>query len=80
LLTIGDVNNDGVNDVAVSYFDDNSLTVYLMSNKGTVASSSTIAVGKHPKGISVNDLNGDSKADIVVAENGDNDIAIIWGK
>ncbi|HTK38256.1 MAG TPA: VCBS repeat-containing protein [Pyrinomonadaceae bacterium] len=80
LLAIGDVNNDGVNDIGVSYFDDNSLTVFFMSDKGMVASNSTIAVGKHPKGIAIRDLNGDGKSDIAVAENGDNDVAVIWGK
>ena len=80
LLAIGDVNNDGVNDVAATYFDDNCIALFLMNDKTGVSSNSTIPVGKHPKGIAISDLNGDGKADIVVAENGDNDVAIIWGK
>jgi len=80
LLAIGDINNDGVNDVAATYFDDNCITLFLMNDKAGVSSSSTIPMGKHPKGIVISDLNGDGKSDIAVAENGDNDVAIVWGK
>jgi hypothetical protein len=80
LLAIGDVNNDGINDVVVSYFDDNSIGLFLMDGKGGVLASSTVAVGKNPKGVAIRDLNGDGRADIVVAENGSDDVVIIWGK
>jgi hypothetical protein len=79
-LAIGDVNGDGVADVAVTYTDSDSIALFLMSRQGTVASSSTIAVGKRPKGIAIHDLNGDGKGDIVVADNGDNNVMVIWGR
>ncbi|MGH9873508.1 MAG: FG-GAP repeat domain-containing protein [Pyrinomonadaceae bacterium] len=79
-VAIGDVNGDGVNDIAVSSPDDNNITVFLMSSRGTVASSSTIAVGGKPKGLAIRDLNGDGKADVVTTNNGDNTVTIVLSK
>jgi hypothetical protein len=78
-VVIGDVNGDGVNDVAVSSPDDNSITLFQMSGKG-VASSSTIAVGGKPKGLAIRDLNGDGKADMVITNNGDNAVTVMLSK
>jgi hypothetical protein len=79
-VAIGDVNGDGVADIAVSSPDDNNITVFLMSSRGTMASSSTIAVGGKPKGLAIRDLNGDGKAEIVTTNNGDNTITVILSK
>jgi hypothetical protein len=79
-LAIGDVNGDGVADVAVANTGSDDITLFLMSRAGTVASSSTIAVGRKPKGIAIQDLNGDGKAEIVVADNGDNQVTVISGR
>jgi hypothetical protein len=80
LAAIGDVNGDGVNDIAVSSLDGNNITLFLMSSKGTVASISTIAISGHPKGLAIRDLNGDDKADIVVANNSDNTVTVMLSK
>jgi hypothetical protein len=80
LAAIGDVNGDGINDIAVSSPDGNNITLFLMSNKGTVASSSTITVSGHPKGLAIRDLNGDGKADIVVANNSDNTVTVMLSR
>jgi hypothetical protein len=79
-LAIGDVNGDGVADVAVTNTDGDNLSLFLLSRRGSVASSSTVAVGRQPKGIAIRDLNGDGKGDIVVADNGDNNVLVIWGR
>jgi hypothetical protein len=78
-VAIGDVNGDGVNDIAVSSPDGNNITLFLMSSKG-VASSSTIAIGGKPKGLAIRDLNGDGKADIVITNNGDNTVTVMLSK
>jgi len=80
LAAIGDVNGDGVADIAVSSPDGNNITLFLMSGKGTVASSSTIAISGHPKGLAIRDLNGDGKADIVVTNNSDNTVTVMLSR
>jgi FG-GAP-like repeat/FG-GAP repeat len=77
---LGDVNGDGVADIAVSSPDGNSITLFLMGAQGTVTSSSTTAVSGHPKGLAIRDLNGDGKADIVVTNNGDNTVTVMLSK
>ena len=78
-VAIGDVNGDGVADIAVSSPDGNNITLFLMSSKG-VASSSTIAIGGKPKGLAIRDLNGDGKADMVITNNSDNTVTVILSK
>jgi hypothetical protein len=80
LVAIGEVNGDGVNDIAVSSLDGNNITLFLMSSKGAVASISTIAISGHPKGLAIRDLNGDDKADIVVANNSDNTVTVMLSR
>jgi hypothetical protein len=79
-VAIGDVNGDGVNDIAVSSPDGNNITLFLMSRRGPVASSSTITVGGKPKGLAIRDLNGDGNADVVTTNNGDNTVTIMLSK
>ena len=79
-VAMGDVNGDGVHDIAVSSPDDNNITLFLMNSRGTVASSSTIAVGGKPKGLAIRDLNGDGKADMVVTNNGDDAVTVMLSK
>lgn len=80
LAAIGDVNGDGVNDIAVSSPDGGNITLSLMSNKSSVSSSYIIAVSGKPKGLAIRDLNGDGKADIVVTNNADNAVTIVLSK
>jgi hypothetical protein len=80
LAAIGDVNGDRVADIAVSSPEGNNITLFLMSSKSNVASSSTITISGKPKGLAIRDLNGDGKADIVVTNNGDNTVTVILSK
>jgi len=79
-VAIGDVNGDGIADIAVSDNGSNTIKLFLMSKKGNVLASSIITVGNHPKGIVIADLNGDGKCEIVVCNNLDNDITLITSK
>ena len=80
IAAAGDVNGDGIADVAVSSPDGDSVTVFLMSVKGAAASSYTITVGGRPKGLAIRDLNGDGKADIVVTNNSDNAVTVMLSR
>lgn len=78
-VAIGDVNGDGVADIAVSSPDGNTITLFLMGHKG-VASRSTLAIGGRPKGLAIRDLNGDGKADLAITNIGANTVTVVFGK
>ena len=75
-VAIGDVNSDGIQDIAVTNYKSNSVTVFIMSKRG-VESSYIIPVGSKPDGIAIGDLNGDRKKDIIVANCGSNFLTLI---
>ena len=77
---IGDVNGDGVADVAVSNPDGDKITVFTMSQNGAVASRAAVSVPGHPKGLLLRDLNGDEKAEVVTTNNSSDSVTVITGK
>lgn len=80
MVAIGDVNGNGVSDVVVSNPDSDTITIFLMSRKGSVTARSTVLVPEHPKGVAIRDLNGDGKADTVVTNSATNSVTVIFGK
>jgi hypothetical protein len=76
-VAIGDLNGDGIKDIAVANYKSNNITVFIM-NKHGVAASYTIKTGTFPDGIAIADLNGDGKGDIVVSNSGKYYINIIF--
>lgn len=75
-VAIGDINGDGINDIAVTNYNGNSITIFLM-NRNTVASSYTISVGQKPDGIAIADVDGDGKNEILITNSLDNTLSII---
>lgn len=78
-LAIGDLNGDGVNDIAVTNYNDKSISIFYMG-KNTVTGIKTIAVGNRPDGISIHDMNGDGKNDILVSNYDDGTIMVLFNK
>ncbi|HLY69969.1 MAG TPA: VCBS repeat-containing protein [Puia sp.] len=78
-VAIGDLNGDGINDIAVTNYNDKSITIFYMGRK-TVAGIKTVAVGNRPDGIAIHDMNGDGKNDILVSNADDNNIMILFNK
>jgi len=65
-------------DVAAANMTGNSVSVLLGGKDGIrPAPGSPVTVGKDPEFIALGDLNGDGKADIVVAETEGNTVRVI---
>lgn len=80
MVAVGNVNGDGVADVVVSNPDSNSIAVFTMTRKGSVASRTTVSVPGHPKGLAIGDVNGDGKGDIVITNNAENSVTVLFSK
>ncbi|HYA18576.1 MAG TPA: FG-GAP-like repeat-containing protein [Bryobacteraceae bacterium] len=80
-ITAGDFNDDGIPDLAVSNFQDSTVTVLLGNGSGgfTAASGSPISVGTSPGPVAVGDFNGDGIQDLAVASYGNNTVTVLLG-
>ncbi|MCE2881611.1 MAG: VCBS repeat-containing protein, partial [Planctomycetaceae bacterium] len=76
----GDLNGDGVDDVAVSLSAGETVSgaviVFLGDGKGLVQSTQ-VGTGKDPRGIAAADFDLDSKLDLVVALRGDDAVQVL---
>ncbi|MBV9988631.1 MAG: VCBS repeat-containing protein [Chitinophagaceae bacterium] len=78
-VAIGDLDDDGINDIAVTNYNDKSISLFFMSKNG-VRKTQTISAGQRPDGIAIKDINGDRKADILVCNFDDNTVLILTSK
>lgn len=82
-LAVGDFNHDGNLDLAVTEYGFNTpgvLAIYLGQGNGTFKAGATYQVGSLPYDVTVADFNGDGILDLATANNGDNDVTILFGK
>jgi hypothetical protein len=76
-LAIGDLNGDKINDIAVTNYNDGSISIFYMGKTG-VEKIKTMRVGNRPDGICIGDFNKDGKNDIVVSNFDDGTITLLF--
>lgn len=78
-VATGDLNNDGIDDIAVSNYRSNFISVYYMGKNG-VQSSMQLPIGKHSDGIAICDIDGDGKKDTIATSSDDNNVVIFFSR
>ena len=80
-VSLGDFNGDGKLDLVVGAGSDyaGSLSVLLGKGDGTFQAYAAYSAGGPPYSVAVGDFNGDSKADLVVANYGQNTVGVLLG-
>ncbi len=79
-ITIGDIDQDGKLDVAITNYGSNTLSILRnLSNIGIIsfAPKVDIAAGIQPYSVSIADIDGDSKIDATVVNFGGNSISVL---
>ncbi len=77
-LAIGDLNGDGSQDLVVTAFRSNSVSV-LMGNGHGAFQSPVVYSASYPCSSAVADLNGDGKLDVVVTNYTSNTVGVLFG-
>lgn len=72
----GDFNNDGLLDLAVSNFDDNSISILSNLGGGSFSQTQTVATLEHPTAVAVQDFDNDGNLDLAAAILGVNRLQI----
>ncbi len=81
-VAIGDVNGDGRPDLAVVNSVSNNVSVLLGNgppNSGTFAAAVNYATGISPQSVAINDLNGDGRPDLAVANLNSGNVSVLRG-
>ena len=78
-LALGDFNQDGFPDIAVTASDSNSVFVLLGAGDGTFRPAVGFFTGAFPTGLIIQDLNGDRKLDLAVANQDDGAVSVLPG-
>jgi hypothetical protein len=80
-VAVGDLNGDGVVDIAVANQGSNDVSILLATGAGTFGSPGTLPVGNEPRALAVADLNNDGQRDLVVASHsgGAHNVSVLLG-
>ncbi len=77
LIAIGDLNSDGVPDLAVALGGNNGVSVLEGVGDGSFQNFVTFTTGAGPSGVIAADLNGDGKLDLALPNLGSNAVSVL---
>src|SRR2546429_36526 len=77
-VAIGDLNRDGIPDLAVANYTTGDVSVLLGVGDGTFATAVNYGAHTTPLSVAIGDLNGDGKLDLAVA-NYTTDVSVLLG-
>ncbi len=78
-VAVGDLNGDGIPDMVVANYTDDTVGVMLGKGGGTFGSQETFDAGPGPNGVVLADINGDGNLDIVVPDRNSEEISTLLG-
>ncbi|WP_414756249.1 FG-GAP-like repeat-containing protein, partial [Anabaena sp. CCY 9910] len=79
-VTVGDFNDDGLQDLAVANEGGNNVSVLLGQGNGSFGAATNFNVGVDPISVTVGDFNGDGLQDLAVANFSSNNISVLLGQ
>ncbi len=77
-VAVGDLNGDGIPDIATANFRSSTVSTLLGAGDGTFGSRKDFAVGPNPHCVAIGDLHGDGLNDIVTANWGNSTLSVLW--
>jgi hypothetical protein len=78
-VAIGDLNGDGINDIVVTNYNSNFISIYYMGKAGLL-SGTTFPIGRQADGVAIHDMDGDGKNDIILSSYTNNCIYILFNR
>jgi hypothetical protein len=79
-VAAGDVDGDGINDIAVANNVSNTVAVLLGKSTGGFAAATTYPAGTGPAAVAIADLNGDGRQDLAVPNAGSANVSVLLGQ
>jgi hypothetical protein len=78
-VAVGDLNGDGMPDLAVASRLGSSVSVLLGAGSGTFGAATNFAAGTGPFSVAIADLNADGKPDLAVANRNGSNLSVLLG-
>src|SRR5262249_14320921 len=75
-IAMGDVDGDGVRDLAVANAGDNTVSILRGAGTGAFTPLAVLPTESSPGGVALQDVNGDGKLDLIVTNNRTNTVGI----
>lgn len=78
-VAAGDVNGDGIPDLAIADTAANKVSVFLGNGDGTFKAKVDYTTGTAPSAVAIADVDGDGHPDLIVANSGSNNVSVLHG-